>query len=359
MTSSVQHILQLSLQDLESLMSEYSQPRFRAKQIYEWVHTKHVLSFDDMTNIPAALRQQLKDRFYVTTVHIVDKRTSRDGTRKYILKLEDGNLIETVGIPVYKDQASPSAIQRLTVCFSTQVGCPMACQFCATGKEGFIRNLTEEEILSQISIVARDFNERVSNIVAMGQGEPFLNYQTVLAAFKKLNDADEFGIGARHITVSTCGITEGILKLSTEPKQFNLAVSLHSAIQETRDEIMPSVASIPLSELKKALQTYTTKTNRRVTFEYLLIEGVNDSEKHLKALIDYCKDILCYVNLLPMNDIPGSPYKATKQSLINHWKTMLTQAGIETAVRDSRGSDIDGACGQLKNSFSVSSHIES
>ena len=225
----------------------------------------------------------------------------------------------------------------------------MACQFCATGREGLARNLTAAEIISQVALVQEDFQERVSNVVVMGQGEPFLNYDEVLTALRILNSRDDFNIGARHITLSTCGIIDGIDRLSQEPEQFTLAVSLHSALQEKRDQLMPKVAKQPLSNLKKAVERYTQSTNRRVSFEYLLIKDVNDSEEDLQALLDFCDGLLCHVNLLPVNTVEGSPLQAASPATAKHWVETLTHHGVETSFRKSRGADIDGACGQLKN----------
>ena len=249
-------------------------------------------------------------------------------------------------MPVYHRDGS---LDRLSVCVSSQVGCPMACQFCATGREGLTRNLTAAEIISQVALVQEDFQERVSNVVVMGQGEPFLNYNEVLAALRILNSRDDFNIGARHITLSTCGIIDGIDRLSQEPEQFTLAVSLHSALQEKRDQLMPKVAKQPLSNLKKAVERYTQSTNRRVSFEYLLIKDVNDSEEDLQALLDFCDGLLCHVNLLPVNTVEGSPLQAASPATAKHWVETLIHYGVETSFRKSRGADIDGACGQLKN----------
>ena len=255
-------------------------------------------------------------------------------------------------MPVYHRDGS---LDRLSVCVSSQVGCPMACQFCATGREGLTRNLTAAEIIAQVALVQEDFQERVSNVVVMGQGEPFLNYDEVLAALRILNSRDDFNIGARHITLSTCGITDGIDRLSQEPEQFTLAVSLHSALQKKRDRLMPKVAKQPLSDLKKAVERYTQSTNRRVSFEYLLIKDVSDSEEDLRALLDFCDGLLCHVNLLPVNTVEGSPLQAASPATAKHWVETLIHYGVETSFRKSRGADIDGACGQLKNKLAQGS----
>ena len=336
--------------ELEEELKKLKQPKFRAKQILDWLYNKKVNSYDEMTNLPNSLRETLKESIPFSSCKIVNKQISLDGTRKYILRLNDGNLIETVGIPSNNAKSSGDS-SRLTVCFSTQVGCPMACAFCATGKEGFTRNLSVGEMVEQILIVEKDMNERVSNAVAMGQGEGFLNYDNLLKSLRIINSPNGLNIGARHITISTCGIAKGIDQLSEEPEQFTLAVSLHSAVQKTRNQLMPKVSGINLSELKESLLFYVEKTNRRISFEYLLLRDINDSEKDLQALKNFCNDLHCHVNLLPVNDIEGSPFKPTTASNIKHWITELERSGTTATLRTSRGSDIDGACGQLKNSF--------
>lgn len=345
-------LIKLTEAELEDLVTSWGYPRFRAKQIHEWVHRHHAASFDTMSNLPKDLRTKLSEFFPLETVKIFDRQISLDGTRKYVVTLADGSLVETVGMPVYHRDGS---LDRLSACVSSQVGCPMACQFCATGREGLTRNLTAAEIIAQVALVQEDFQERVSNVVVMGQGEPFLNYDEVLAALRILNSRDDFNIGARHITLSTCGIIDGIDRLSQEPEQFTLAVSLHSALQKKRDRLMPKVAKQPLSDLKKAVERYTQSTNRRVSFEYLLIKDINDSEEDLRALLDFCDGLLCHVNLLPVNTVEGSPLQAASPATAKHWVETLIHYGVETSFRKSRGADIDGACGQLKNKLAQGS----
>lgn len=342
------NIRTMSREELENLLGELKQPKFRAKQLHEWLHVHLATSYDEMTNIPKSLRSALNESNPLNAPKIVDKQVSHDGTRKYIIELADGCTVETVGMPSFSEGQDEG---RLSVCFSTQVGCPMGCEFCATGKEGFTRNLTASEMIDQIIVVQKDFDHRVSNLVAMGQGEPFLNYEELLVALRFLNDQDGPSIGARHITVSTCGLIEGINRFAQEPEQFTLAISLHSAIKEVRDDIMPSMRNQTLPMLKSALNAYIEETNRRVTLEYLLIEGVNDGHEDLSALRKFCKGMLVHVNLLPMNDIEGSTYHATKSEVVQNWLKGLEEAHIEATVRKSRGADIAGACGQLKNKF--------
>ena len=338
-------ITKYNISDIEKIIADLGQAKFRAKQLTEWILIKGARSYDEMTNLPKALRDTLKNTYPLKRASIIERRVSNDGTRKYVIKLADSCLVETVGMPSLKDD------DHLSVCFSTQVGCAMACSFCATGKEGLSRNLSSIEMIEQILIVQEDFNTRVSNVVSMGQGEPFQNYDAVLEALRFFNAKNGFGIGARHITISTCGIIKGINRISDETEQFTLAVSLHSANQKLRDEIMPRCKSQTLVQLKKALQDYVSKTGRRPSLEYTMIAGVNDRQKDLDELIAFTDGLLCHVNLIPLNDIPSSPFKPSSAKTYKHWIASLAQHGVETTVRNSRGSDIDGACGQLKNTL--------
>lgn len=340
-------IRSFSVKEIEELIAQLGFPKFRSKQLYEWVHRHHAIDYDQMSNLPKALREKLSDIYPLCAPRVVDRQISKDGTRKYILELEDGLLVETVGMP----SLSKDGYDRLSVCFSTQVGCAMECAFCATGKEGFTRQLIAAEMVDQILAVELDFGQRVTSVVAMGQGEPFLNYENTLKALRVMNDPGSFNIGARHITISTCGIFEGIRRLANEPEQFTLAISLHSAIQEDRDVIMPRVSNQKLGMLKKELISYVSKTNRRVSLEYLLMRNINDTNDHLGALLDFCDGLLCHVNILPINDVEESPFKPSSKKTLDLWMSTLSNRGIETTLRNSRGSDIDGACGQLKNSF--------
>ncbi|MBQ9020628.1 MAG: 23S rRNA (adenine(2503)-C(2))-methyltransferase RlmN [Eggerthellaceae bacterium] len=338
-----------NIQGLEELVAGLGQPRFRAMQLFEWLYGHGAVSYDQMTNLPAVLREELARVAPLQVPELVDKRISADGTHKYIMQLADGALVETVGIP-NDTQDAAEGVGRLSVCVSSQVGCAMACRFCATGQEGFTRNLTPGEMAWQVLCVARDFDMRASNVVIMGQGEPFLNYDAVLSALRILNHPKGPGIGARHMTLSTCGITKGIERFSTEDEQFRLAVSLHSAQQNVRNELMPGCASAPLKALKNALLGYQAQTGRRVSFEYLLIDSVNDGADAQAALIAYCAGLKAHVNLLPINAVEGSSYKPATKARMHEWEQALAAAGVETSIRTSRGADIAGACGQLKNS---------
>lgn len=332
-----------TVQEIQQLIKELNQPSFRAQQLLEWLYLKHAKSYQEMTNIPLSLKEILAERHPLYQPTVLDSQTSHDGTFKGILAFHDNVIVETV--------AMPSSDGRLTVCCSSQAGCRMACVFCATGREGFIRNLSVGEIIDQVLVSQEIMNRRVSNVVMMGQGEPFLNYDNTIEAMRLFNNSQLLAIGARHITVSTCGIIPGIRKFSTEPEQFTLAVSLHSAIQQTRDKIMPKVARYPLPQLKESLQHYIQHTNRRVTLEYAMMRRINDSIDDLKALQTFCSGLLCHVNLIPLNKIDESPITPSLSRTVNTWYTELNKHGIETTIRNSRGSDIAGACGQLKNAF--------
>lgn len=338
-----------NLSEIPGIVAQLGQPKFRAKQLTSWLYQKGAASYDEMTNLPKALREQLEVEYPLVKPQVIDKQTSKDGTRKYVFEFDDGAQVEAVGIPSFDKKAKRNEPKHLTVCFSTQSGCAMACAFCATGKEGLTRSLSSAEMVCQIAAVQDDFGCRVTNLVSMGQGEPFQNYDATLEALRFANSKDGFEIGARHITISTCGIIQGIEKLAEEPEQFTLAVSLHSAQQNVRDRLMPRCKGIPLTKLKTALQHYTQKSGRRVTFEYLLANGVTDTDEALEALKSFCDGLLCHVNLLPVNEIEGSPLKPSPATTQNKWVSELQRAGREATVRNSRGSDIDGACGQLKN----------
>lgn len=335
-----EEIKSYSYEGIKKLLARLGQPQFRAKQIVQWLYQKGASSYDEMSNIPASLKEALEKEAPLHPPVISDKRVSSDGTRKYIIRFHDGAETEMVGIPS-KD--------RLTVCFSTQVGCPMGCTFCATGKEGFTRNLLPGEMVDQVMLVQEDFGERVSNVVGMGQGEPLLNYDNVLAALRFLNSPDGLNIGARRITISTCGLLQGIDQFAREPEQFTLAISLHSAIQETRDDIMPALMNQKLPALKRAVQRYQEESGRRVTYEYVMINGVNDDMEHLKALVHFCRGTLCHVNLIPVNGVEGTGYAPSASDASALFLKELTSKGIEATIRQSRGADIAGACGQLKN----------
>lgn len=338
-TDRARDIRLLDLEELQNLVKELGQPAFRAKQLNEWIHEKNVCSFDEMTNLPVAMREKLSERFSFNVPVELVKQVSKDGSRKYLLQFADGVSVETVGIPNRN---------KLAVCISSQAGCAMGCAFCATGLAGLSRSLTAQEMVDQVLHVSRDFGERVTSVVFMGQGEPFANFDATIDALRALNDPDGLAIGARHLTVSTCGVIPGIRRFAELPEQFTLAISLHSAVQGTRNQLMPGVKKYTLPRLHEAIQLYVEKTGRRPTYEFAMIDGINDTNPEMQALIDFCAGTLCHVNLIQLNNIPDSPFRPSPIEKVETLQRRLTMHGVETTIRNSRGSDIDAACGQLK-----------
>lgn len=326
---------------LQELMSELGQPAFRVKQIEEWVWRKNVSSLDEMSNLPKTLRHVLQDRVTLDSAEEIARQLSADGSRKYLLRFPDGVSVECVGMP---------SKGKLTACASSQAGCGIGCAFCATGMSGLTRSLSAGEIYEQVMHVRDDFGRRVTSVVLMGQGEPFANYTETLAALRRLNSPDGAGIGARHLTVSTCGIIPMIKRFANEPEQFTLAVSLHSAVQRTRDMLMPGVKKYSLIHLYDIMNEYVNKTGRRPSYEFALIRGVNDSDNEIAALCDFCRDNLAHVNLIMLNEVKGSKFQPSTNERAREFVRRLTSVGVEATIRDSRGSDIDAACGQLRQS---------
>ena len=321
----------LSHEQLVDLMEQLGYPKFRAKQVEDWVWKHNVSNFQEMTNVPAALRADLSARCTLGGTSEVARQVSCDGSRKYLLRYSDGTQAECVGMPTRN---------RLAVCVSTQAGCRMGCVFCATGQGGFTRSLKATEIYDQVMHVSEDFQTRASSVVMMGQGEPF-------KALRMLNSPEGAGIGARHLTVSTCGVIPMIRRFSKEPEQFTLAVSLHSAIQSTRNAIMPGVKKYTLQRLHDVMGEYVEATGRRPTYEYALIGGVNDNNAELEALCDFTRGTLAHVNLIQLNDLEDSRLKPSTQERAELFVRRLAQVGVEATIRNSRGNDIDAACGQL------------
>lgn len=338
-TDRARDIRLLDLEELQNLVKELGQPAFRAKQLNEWIHEKNACSFDEMTNLPVAMREKLSERFSFNVPVELVKQVSKDGSRKYLLQFADGVSVETVGMPNRN---------KLAVCISSQAGCAMGCAFCATGLAGLSRSLTAQEMVDQVLYVSRDFGERVTSVVFMGQGEPFANFDATIDALRALNDPDGLAIGARHLTVSTCGVIPGIRRFAELPEQFTLAISLHSAVQGTRNQLMPGVKKYTLPRLHEAIQLYVEKTGRRPTYEFAMIDGINDTNPEMQALIDFCAGTLCHVNLIQLNNIPDSPFRPSPIEKVETLQRRLTMHGVETTIRNSRGSDIDAACGQLK-----------
>lgn len=332
-------VLALDRSGLGSRLADEGQPRFRTGQLVRWLYQQGVTSYDDMTDIPAGLRETLAGRLPLLRPRLAAREISRlDGTRRYVWQLADGPTVESVGLP---------ADDRLTVCFSTQAGCAMGCSFCATGAGGLVRDLGPGEMAEQVRLTCEDFGLRVTNAVAMGQGEPFANYDATLGGLRLMNDPDGLGIGARHITVSTCGLIAGIERFASEPEQFTLAVSLHSAVQTTRNQLMPALRTQTLSRLRSTLELYAEKTGRRPSLEYALVAGLNDSAEQLAALVEFCAGLLCHVNLIPVNPVGELGHERPADERVRAFLVGLTGAGIQATVRTERGTDIEAACGQL------------
>ena len=329
----------LSLAEIEQITDELHASKFRARQIHNWIYLKSVKNIDEMTDLSVKFRDELKQIASVTDVKIKVKQVSSDGTIKYLIEYPDGECVETV-LMRFDNRAN------LTACVSSQIGCAVNCSFCATGKRGFIRNLTYKEIIEQVLTIQRDTGLKVTNIVFMGQGEPMLNLDNVKKAMEIFND--NFQIGARRLTVSTSGIIPGINKLAENDMQSTLAISLHAPNHEIRRKLMPIEDKYNMTELKKALKTYVEKTGRRITIEYLLAKGLNDTPEAAKELAEYLSDIKCNVNLIPYNPTEKNDYQRPSGNSIQRFKYLLEHSGKKVTVRLERGADIDAACGQLR-----------
>ena len=336
------NILDYSLEDLSTWMKQNGESAFRSKQVFSWIY-KEVWNFDDMKNIPKSLKEKLANNFYIGIPKVFKEFTSEiDGTKKLLLEFNDGNLIESV-IMKYKHGNS--------ICVSTQVGCRMGCKFCASTIDGRVRNLTSGEILSEILVAQKIINDRISNVVLMGSGEPFDNFDNVIKFFELVNADYGLNIGQRHITVSTCGIVPKIYELADKMYSITLAISLHAFNDEKRREIMPIANKYSIKEILEACKYYIEKTKRRVTFEYSLVQGVNDSEEDAKHLGNLLKGLLCHVNLIPVNEVKENSYKRSSKQTIERFEHVLKNSGVEVTVRREMGSDINAACGQLRRSY--------
>lgn len=329
----------LKLNELEEMMDELGATKFRAKQIHNWIYSKSVSTIDEMTNLSKDFREELKNKAVVTHTKIKVKQTSVDGTIKYLVEYPDGECVETV-LMRFDNRAN------LTACVSCQVGCAVNCSFCATGKGGFKRNLTYQEIIEQVLTIQRDTGLKVTNVVFMGQGEPLLNLENVLKALEIFND--DFQIGARRITISTSGIVPKIYELADSELQSTLAISLHAPNHKLRAELMPIENKYHIDDLKKALLNYVDKTGRRITIEYILIHGFNDTTECAKELAFLLRDIKCNVNLIPYNSVVENDYKKPSGNDIMKFKYLIEHSGKKVTVRLERGADIDAACGQLR-----------
>ncbi len=331
-------ILGYSKKALEEILSSLNQPKFRAKQIHQWIYSKFSADFSAMKNIPKKLIESLEENYSVNPFSLEHCLKASDGTEKFVLRCQDGKLIETVYIPSEK---------RRTVCISTQVGCPVNCVFCASGKAGLIRNLSAAEIAGQILFIANRYGKMPTNIVVMGMGEPLLNPHTI-EGLKIVTSEEFFNLGARHVTVSTSGIVPGIKKLADEQIQWNLAVSIHAPSDELRRNIIPDKCRYPLTEIIDACKYYLQKTGRKITFEYTLVKGENDSYDNAVNLAKLAKTINAKINLIPLNSIEENSSTPTKSDL-NKFVSTLQKNGALVTIRNSRGDEIAAACGQLKN----------
>ena len=326
--------------ELEKIITEeLKEPKFRTKQIFEWSY-REIDSFDDMNNIPKGLRDKLTEKYNIFSPIILEKYISSiDETRRYLLQLEDGNTIESVLMKYH---------HGYTICISSQVGCAMGCAFCASTRGGKVRSLTAGEIIGQVMTVQRDLGERISNIVMMGIGEPLDNYDNVMKFLSNVNHPLGLNIGHRHISLSTCGLVPRIKQLADENLQITLSISLHATDNEKRSEIMPVNRRYPIEELLEACRYYIEKTNRRISFEYTLIGGVNDTPQEARKLLKLVKGMLCHVNLIPVNAVKETGFKQGSKKSIEEFRKILEDGGISATVRREMGADISAACGQLR-----------
>ncbi len=329
----------LTLQEIEQITDELHATKFRARQIHNWIYLKSVKTIDEMTDLSLKFREELKKVATVTDTKIKVKQVSNDGTIKYLLEYPDGECVETV-LMRFDNRAN------LTACVSSQVGCAVNCSFCATGKRGFIRNLSYKEIIEQVLTIQRDTGLKVTNIVFMGQGEPLLNLENVKKAMNIFNE--NFQIGARRLTVSTSGIIPKIIELGDNNLQSTLAISLHAPNHQIRKQLMPIEEKYNMKDLHAALKTYIEKTGRRITIEYLLIKDLNDTTQAAKELAIYLSDLKCNINLIPYNPTEKNDYKRPDTNAIMKFKALLEHSGKKVTVRLERGADIDAACGQLR-----------
>jgi 23S rRNA (adenine2503-C2)-methyltransferase len=362
-------LLDLSREQLAELLGGWGEPRYRAGQVWEWLYRRLAADPAQMTNLPRTLRQRLAAESRINPLEMLYEQRSRDGqTVKWLFRLADGVTVETVlmryggeDAPV-EDEAKTPVRKRRTVCISTQAGCAMGCVFCATGQAGLARNLSAGEIVAQVLVAARwlgneDLSglerpdrsgERLTNVVVMGMGEPLANYDRTWQALRTMTDGDGFNLGARHITVSTVGLVPGIRRMTEEPLQINLAVSLHAPNDALRSKLVPINSRYPIAEVMTAVREYVGRTHRRVTFEYALMEGINDSPALAREMAVLLRGLLCHVNLIPLNPVAESPYQPSSAERAAAFLAILEAAGIATTMRLRRGIDIDAGCGQLR-----------
>ncbi|HET7180451.1 MAG TPA: 23S rRNA (adenine(2503)-C(2))-methyltransferase RlmN [Chryseosolibacter sp.] len=337
-------IRKLSLEELKAFFVEHGDKPFRGQQVYEWLWKKSARDFDNMTNLSLGTRELLKSHFVINLIHVDRMQRSSDGTIKNAVRLHDGLIVESVLIPAEK---------RITACVSSQVGCSLACRFCATARLKRMRNLNPDEIYDQVVAIQQQcqlfFGRPLTNIVFMGMGEPLLNYNNVVAAIEKITSPKGLNMASKRVTVSTVGIAKMIRKMADDEVKFNLAVSLHSAINDVRSSIMPINEANPLEDLADALKYWYKKTKKKVTYEYVVWKGINDSAEHAQALLKFCKAVPCKVNLIEYNPIDDGEFQQASDEALDLYMDLLEKNGITTRIRKSRGKDIDAACGQLAN----------
>ena len=334
-----ENIKNYSLEELKEKIENLGEKKYRAEQIFNWIYKENVTSFDDMVNLPLTLREVLKEIFDLHIFKIITKQESKDGTKKYLFDVLDGNAIESV-LMEYK--------HGFTICVSSQIGCKMGCKFCASTGIKFARSLEPGEIVEQLQAVERDTGVKISNIVFMGIGEPLDNFENVLKAVELINHPKGLNIGARHISISTSGIVPKIYELADKNLQCTLSISLHSASNEKRSAMMPVNNAYNIQELMKACRYYIEKTNRRISFEYALAKENNDNLEDAKDLVKLLKGMLCHVNLIPINKIEGGKFSKSSNENIMKFRDYLNDHGIVATIRRELGSDIDAACGQLR-----------
>jgi 23S rRNA (adenine2503-C2)-methyltransferase len=333
----------MNLEELTNFFAGMGEKAFRAKQVYQWLHVKQVEDFEEMTNLSKALRTQLAQTCYITALKKEQVQISKlDGTRKYLFSLEDGNVIESV-LMRYKHGNS--------VCISSQVGCRMGCRFCASTLDGLVRGLTSAEMLDQIYQIGRDIGERISNVVVMGTGEPLDNYDNLIRFIGMLTDENGLHISQRNLTVSTCGIVPRMRELADRKLSITLALSLHASNQSKRLSLMPIANKYEIHEVIDACRYYFEQTGRRVTFEYSLVGGVNDTDEDARELSGLIRGMNCHVNLIPVNPIKERDYVQSNSAVIAAFQSKLEKNGINVTVRREMGRDIDGACGQLRRRY--------
>jgi len=337
----------LGKEEIAAELERRGMPGYRADQILEWVYKKRATDWPAMSNLPLALRQELAEAFDLRLPEILRVTGSKDTTRKYLFRFRSGDLVESVLIP-----ASPalygSRSDRRTICLSSQVGCAYGCKFCASGLDGWKRNLTSGEIVGQFLAVEAHSGERINNIVFMGMGEPLANYSSLMKAVDLFNAPWGVGLGARHMTVSTSGLVPRILDLASQPRQIRLAISLHGATDEVRDRIMPVNRKYPLADLLAACEEYSRKKKQHLTFEYILIKGINDEPKDAADLVRIARPLRARVNLIPYNRVEGLEWERPSEAVQDEFAAIVKRGGVTATIRREKGHDIDAACGQLR-----------